>query len=194
MGKLLFALTLICALPLGGVLTVPEALSDVARLAGINFKLENSPTKQKYLPETMAGGVAVFDFDNDGRLDIFFTNGASIQDPMPPGATAEKTGERYWNRLFHQNADGTFSDVSAGSGLDVAGYGMGVAIGDINNDGLPDVLVTEYGGVRLFLNQGGGHFLAALPNLLVIGAVNGAFDGTRHNFCFAVVRCCMTQD
>src|SRR5262249_33106705 len=62
------------------------------------------------------------------------------------------------NQLFQQQADGTFRDVSAGSGLDVAGYGMGVAIGDVNNDGRPDVLLTEYGATRLFLNQGKGHF------------------------------------
>src|SRR5262249_50342108 len=90
-------------------------------------------------------GCAFFDFDGDGRLDLYLLHNGG-----PKGAK---------NQLFHQEADGTFRDVSAGSGLDVAGYGMGVAVGDVNNDGRPDVVLTEYGGTRLFLNQGGGRFL-----------------------------------
>ena len=97
------------------------------------------------MPETVGSGAALLDFDNDGRLDIYLVQNAGPQSQSK-------------NKLFHQGLDGKFTDVSAGSGLDVAGYGMGVASGDINNDGLPDVLVTEYGGVRLFLNIGQGKF------------------------------------
>src|SRR5205807_5047890 len=85
------------------------------------------------------------DFDNDGRLDLYL-----LQNSGP--------NSRATNRLFRQGPDGRFTDVSAGSGLDVAGYGMGVAIGDVNNDGWPEVLITEYGRIRLFLNNGNGTF------------------------------------
>src|SRR5947208_11911400 len=93
----------------------------------------------------MGSAVALFDFDGDGLLDLSLVQNAG------PNAPAK-------NRLYRQLPGGKFTDVSAGSGLDVAGYGMGVAVGDVNNDGLPDVLLTEYGGVRLFLNNGNGTF------------------------------------
>src|SRR4029077_17573959 len=97
-----------------------------------------------FMPQIMGSGAALFDFDGDGRLDVYLLQNG--------GAEGAK------NCLFHQEADGRFKDVSAGSGLDIAGYNMGVAIGNVNNDGRPDVLVTQYGGVKLFLNQGGGQF------------------------------------
>jgi hypothetical protein len=93
----------------------------------------------------MGSGAALFDYDNDGRLDIYL-----IQNASPASRAA--------NKLFHQEPDGRFKDVSAGSGLDVAGFGMGAAVGDINNDGHPDLAFTEYGAVRLFVNQGSGKF------------------------------------
>jgi len=135
-----------------------EALTDVARPLGINFHLENSPTTQKYLPETMDGGVAVFDYDNDGRLDIFFANGAQIDDPMPAGKKAEKTSPRYYNRLFHQNADGTFTDVTEKAGVAGSGYSMGVAVGDYDNDGFEDLFVTGLDRTTLYHNNGDGTF------------------------------------
>jgi hypothetical protein len=97
------------------------------------------------MPQSVGSGAALFDLDNDGRLDIYL-----IQNGGPESKST--------NRLFRQLPDGRFQDVSAGSGLDVAGYGMGVAVGDVNNDGWPDVLVTEYGRVRLFINNGNGTF------------------------------------
>jgi hypothetical protein len=97
------------------------------------------------MPQSMGSGAALFDFENDGRLDIYL-----LQDGGPNSGST--------NRLLHEGPDGRFTDVSAGSGLDIAGYGMGVAVGDVNNDGWPDVLVTQYGGIRLFLNNGNGTF------------------------------------
>lgn len=126
--------------------TVSVWFEDITAKSGIKFTHDVGTPGRFFMPETVGSGAALFDYDNDGRLDIYL-----IQNGGPKSSSV--------NKLFHQGADGKFTDVSAGSGLDVAGYGMGVAIGDINNDGAPDVLVTEYGGVRLFLNQGGGHFL-----------------------------------
>ena len=85
---------------------------DVTRALGVQFKHEASPTSQKYLVETMGAGVALFDCDGDGRLDIFFVNGARIDDPMPKGALPVKDNPKYWNRLYHQNPNGIFEDIT----------------------------------------------------------------------------------
>jgi hypothetical protein len=98
-----------------------------------------------FMPDQIGSGIAVFDCDNDGRLDLYFVQNGGTN-----------SGAR--NQLFRQEADGTFRNASAGSGLDVIGRGMGAWAADVNNDGLPDVLVTEYGAVRLFQNSGGGRF------------------------------------
>lgn len=135
-----------------------ESFTDVTGHLGISFRIENSPTTQKYLPETMCCGVAVFDYDHDGRLDIFFVNGARIDDPMPAGKKPEKSDPRYWNRLFHQNPDGTFTDVTAKSGLAGSGYSMGVAVGDYDNDGFEDLFVTGLDHATLYHNNGDGTF------------------------------------
>src|SRR5215210_3802139 len=82
---------------------------DVTRSVGIDFRHENSATSSKYLVETMGGGVALLDYDNDGRLDIFFTNGARIDDVLPEGKQPDKSDRKFWNRLYHQNADGHFT-------------------------------------------------------------------------------------
>ncbi len=112
---------------------------------GLHFVHEAGPTGTYFMPQQVGSGAALFDFDNDGRLDLYLLQNAG------PGSGVT-------NRLFRQNSAGRFEDVSAGSGLDVDGFNMGVAVGDVNNDGLPDVLVTQYGGVKLFLNLGGGKF------------------------------------
>ncbi len=106
----------------------------------------------------MGAGVALFDYDNDGRLDIYFVNGAPLSDPTPKGTIPQKTGPQYWNRLYHQKPDGTFEDVTEKAGLQGAGYGMGVAVGDYDNDGYEDLFVTAYGGNKLYHNNGDGTF------------------------------------
>jgi hypothetical protein len=154
----------IYALGLTGLLSAQSpdvGFTDVTQQLKVNFKQENSATSNKYLIETMGGGVALLDYDNDGRLDIFFVNGAYIADPMPEGKLPDKSEPKYWNRLYHQNADGTFTDVTerAGlSGMPQNYYGMGVAVGDYDNDGFEDIYVTGYGGNTLYRNNGNGTF------------------------------------
>src|SRR5690349_14147649 len=131
---------------------------DVATSLGVEFKHAAPHTSKKYLLETMGAGVALFDYDNDGRLDLFVVNGAEINDPSPNGFIPEKTGPVYWNRLYHQKPDGTFEDVTEKAGLKGAGYGMGVAVGDYDNDGFEDLFVTGYGGNHLYHNNGNGTF------------------------------------
>src|SRR2546422_1813478 len=147
---------------LGGAAPSPEVqFTDVTQAVGIDFKHESSATSNKYLVETMGGGVALLDYDNDGRLDIFFTNGAKIEDPMPNDKLADKSDRKFWNRLYHQNSDGTFTDVTEKAGLTGMPqnhYDMGVAVGDYDSDGFEDLYVTSYGGNTLYHNNGDGTF------------------------------------
>jgi hypothetical protein len=123
----------------------PPWFEDITEKVGLDFVHDAGPVDNKYfLPQIVGSGAAVFDFDGDGLLDIYLLNNGG-----PHGRP---------NRLFRQLPGGRFQDVSKGSGLDIPGYSMGVAIGDVNNDGFPDVLVTQYTGVRLFLNKGNGTF------------------------------------
>ena len=131
---------------------------DVTQRLGVNFQYRASHTSKKYLLETMGAGVALFDYDNDGRLDIYLVNGAPLADPTPKGTIPEKTNSQYWNRLYHQLPDGTFEDVTEKAGVQGAGYGMGVAVGDYDNDGFEDLYVTAYGGNKLYHNNGNGTF------------------------------------
>ncbi len=145
----------------GGASAPDVQFTDITQAVGIDFKHENSATSNKYLIETMGGGVALFDYDGDGRLDVFFTNGAKLEDPMRPGQVPDKSDRRFWNRLYRQNADGTFSDVTEKAGLTGMPqnrYGMGVAVGDYDNDGFQDLYVTNYGGNTLYHNNGDGTF------------------------------------
>jgi hypothetical protein len=123
----------------------PGWFRDVTADVGLGFTHDAGPGGAYFLPEVMGSGAAVLDFDNDGRLDVYLVSNGG-----------PRSGSK--NRLFRQMPDGTFKDVSAGSGVDVAGYGMGAAVGDIDNDGFPDLLLTEYGRVRLFRNNGNGTF------------------------------------
>ena len=143
---------------------------DITRASGVNFRALASHTPKKYLLETMGSGVALFDYDNDGRLDIFVVNGAPVLDPTPKGTIPEKTGTQYWNRLYHQKQDRTFEDMTEKAGLQGVGYGMGVAVGDYDNDGYEDLYVTAYGGNKLYHNNGDGTFTDLTEKAGVAGA------------------------
>jgi hypothetical protein len=132
--------------------------TDITNALGIHFSALAQHTSRKYLIETMGSGVALFDYDNDGRLDMFFVNGAPITDPTPKGTIPRKNGPASWDRLYHQKPDGSFEDVTERAGLQGTGYGMGVAVGDFDNDGYEDLYVTSYGGNKLYRNNGNGTF------------------------------------
>jgi hypothetical protein len=136
--------------------TVPEIpparFTDVTAAAGIRFVHYNGAEGDKLLPETMGGAAAFFDFDNDGDQDLLFVNGADwpwAKQKASPAPTAA---------LYRNDGQGHFEDVTRGSGLEVSFYGMGAAVGDMDNDGNVDVLITGVGGNRLFRNLGGGKF------------------------------------
>jgi hypothetical protein len=142
-------------------LSADVQFTDVTKASGIAFTHANSATPAKYLLETMGGGVALFDYDNDGRLDVFFTNGAKIEETMPRERRPDKADPAYWNRLYRQHADGTFEDVTEKaevSGRPQNQYGMGAAVGDYDNDGFDDLYVTNYGANTLYRNNGNGTF------------------------------------
>ncbi|HZQ22339.1 MAG TPA: CRTAC1 family protein [Terriglobales bacterium] len=141
--------------------TLATPTFDVKRPAGLDFVLQNSPTPQKYLIETMPGGVALLDYNNDGLLDMFLVNGGAVASPMKMPENFDRHDPKYWNRLYRQNRDGSFSDTTEAAGLAKAGegnYGMGVAVGDYDNDGYPDLYVTSYGTNILYHNNGNGTF------------------------------------
>jgi len=134
---------------------------EVRPQSGLDFILQNSPTPQKHLIETMPGGVALLDYNNDGLLDIFFVNGGRITTPIQKPDNFDRHDPLYWNRLYRQNKDGSFTDVTQQAGLANVGdgnYGMGVAVGDYDNDGYPDLFVTNYGKNILYHNNGDGTF------------------------------------
>src|SRR5712692_3372012 len=122
---------------------------DITAQAGITFKHVYSPEK-KYIVESISGGVALFDYDNDGYLDIFLVNSLTVE--------LIKSGKRTRSAIYHNNGDGTFTDVTDKAGLGDIGWGMGVAVGDYNNDGFDDLYVTCLGGNHLFKNNGNGTF------------------------------------
>ncbi|HTD85176.1 MAG TPA: CRTAC1 family protein [Candidatus Binatia bacterium] len=130
--------------------------TDITKEAGITFVHNNGAYGDKLLPETMGSGVAFLDYDNDGDQDLLFVNSTSW-----PG----KPGKSTTPALYQNDGTGKFTDVTAGSGLDVPIFGMGVAVGDYDNDGRVDVFITAVGGNRLFHNQGNGKFRAIAANL-----------------------------
>ncbi len=132
---------------------------DVTESKGISFVHDPGPLSDYFMPRALGAGAALFDFDRDGRLDILLLQSAGPDSPggdppFPPLAKGGKGGVR----LYRQLPNGNFRDVTQGSGLDCPGYNTGVAIGDVNNDGWPDVAIAQYRGVRLFLNNGNGTF------------------------------------
>jgi enediyne biosynthesis protein E4 len=123
--------------------------TDITQSSGIRFVHNNGATGKKYLPETLGPGVAFIDYDNDGWQDILFTNGEEW-----PGAAKKNSTLK----LYHNNHDGTFTDVTQRAGLAVSMYGMGVAVGDYDNDGYDELFITAVGQSRLFHNNGNGTF------------------------------------
>jgi enediyne biosynthesis protein E4 len=156
--------------PAGPGAAQPGRFVEVTASLGVRFEYLASHTSRKYLIETMGSGVALFDYDNDGKLDLFVVNGAPLGDPTPPEAVPRKTSPASWNRLFHQKADGTFEDVTERAGLAGVGYGMGAAVGDYDNDGFEDLYVTAYGGNKLYHNNGNGTFTDVTESAGVGGA------------------------
>lgn len=151
--SLLSSAVLLAGLGLAGPLSAQQQTSAPIRfeLKNIPFRLDSSQTAAKNVPETMAGGVAVFDYNGDGRPDIFFTNGADI-------ATLKKSSPKYSNRLFRNDGNGVFTDVTAEAGLAGIGFDDGAAVGDYDNDGYPDLFVAGVHGNTLYHNNGDGTF------------------------------------
>lgn len=148
----------------------PVSFRDISAESNVNFQRLSSFTSSKYLLEAMGGGVAMFDYDNDGRMDLFFTNGALLKDQMAKTEMPDKRDPKYRNRLYHQKKDGTFEDVTEKSGLQGEGYSMGVASADYDNDGYWDLYVTSYGGNRLYHNNADGTFTDVTKKLGVAAA------------------------
>src|SRR5215475_8545054 len=124
---------------------------ELAQTSGLRFVTANSPTPGKNQIETMVAGIALLDYDGDGFLDVYLVNGAAIP-------SLKKESQRYWNRLYRNNRDGTFTDVTEKAGVAGAGYGMGAAVGDFDNDGWPDLFVANVTANQLFRNNGDGTF------------------------------------
>ena len=151
--------------------SVPGAIrfEEIAHKSGLRFVTENCPTPNKYQPETMGGGVALLDYDNDGYLDVFLVNGAALP-------SLQKESSKYWNRLFRNNHDGTFTDVTEKAGVAGSGYGMGVAVGDYDNDGRADLFVANVTANQLLHNNGDGTF----TDVTVKAGLSGAsFQGNK---------------
>src|SRR5437879_4718776 len=168
-------------LAIASVVTAPAQVFDATLPRGLDFTHRNSPTAQKYLIETMGGGIALLDYNNDGLLDIFLVNSGRLTNPMPALENFGRRDPLYWNRLYRQNRDGSFTDVTKAAGLSNAGdgnYGMGVAVGDYDNDGHPDLYVTSYGKNILYHNNGDGTFTDVTAKAGVAGggwSVSGGF-------------------
>jgi hypothetical protein len=154
--------------PAKAVAEIPDAkFTDITAASGISFVHYNGAYGDKLLPETMGGGVAFFDFDNDGDSDLLFINSAAW-----PWRTSGDKGKPPTMALYRNDGKGRFDDVTAGSGLDFTFYGMGVAVGDYDNDGLVDICITGVGGNRLLHNLGAGKFADVTSAAGVGGSTN----------------------
>jgi hypothetical protein len=147
----------------------PIVFEEIAQRSGLTFVTDSSPTSFKNQPETMVAGVGLLDYDNDGYLDVLVVNGAAIP-------SLQKESPKYWNRLYHNNRDGTFTDVTEKAGVAGMGYGMGVAVGDYDNDGWPDIYVVNVGKNQLLHNNRDGTFTDVTDKAAVGG---GSFDGKK---------------
>lgn len=138
----------------GDPTTEPVLFEDANRDLGVEFSHDAGRTGRYFMPEMVPPGVALFDFDRDGDLDLYLVNSGSLDDRGQPAPDSNVA-----NRLYRQNPDGQFEDVSGASGLADTGYGMGVAVGDLNNDGYPDLYLSNFGPDRLYLNNRDGTFV-----------------------------------
>jgi len=145
------------------------SFTEIANSAGVRFSISSSPTPDKNQIEAMPAGVALLDYDGDGYQDIYFVNGAAIP-------SLQKEGPQYKNRLFRNNHDLTFTDVTEQAGVAGDGYSMGVAVGDYDSDGRPDLYVVGVNRNQLFHNKGDGTFTDATVKA---GVVGGVFDGKK---------------
>lgn len=146
----LFAVALAIESPKRTAAPAPIRFENVAERAGVRFTLENHPTAEKHIIETMPGGVAVFDYNNDGRPDLYFTNGAAAP------SLVKGAGDR--NRLFRNDGGWKFTDVTEEAGVAGHGYTNGVAAADYDNDGHVDLFVAGVLGNILYHNRGDGTF------------------------------------
>lgn len=140
-------------------------LEDIASQSNVRFTIRNAASPQKRLIETMIAGVAVFDYNNDGRPDLYFVNGATVPQ-------MSKDDPSFWNRLYRNNGDGTFTDVTVQAGVRGSGYGMGVAAGDFDNDGNEDLFVAGVDRNILYHNRGDGTFEDVTAKAGVSGATS----------------------
>ena len=153
LGRLPTCLVLFGALAAAVPVVAPSLIrfDEIAQKAGLQFMLRNAAAGQFHQIELTGGGVAVLDYNNDGCTDIFFTNGAAIP-------SLRKTGPEFFNRLFRNNCDLTFTDVTAEAGVAGEGYSMGAAVGDFDNDGFADLFIAGVNRNILYRNLGNGHF------------------------------------
>ncbi len=135
----------------------PVRFTDVTGRANIHFQHNSGSQGKKWLPETLGPGCAFFDADGDGWLDILIVNGTGLAQ-IGGSRSAYATPLKTTAALYRNQHDGTFADITKGSGLDFEAHSLGVAVGDYDNDGLDDVYITALEGDRLFHNEGGGHF------------------------------------
>jgi hypothetical protein len=137
--------------PAAGTSSGPIVFENIIDSSGVHFVMDSSTSVRKHQIETMLSGVGILDYNNDGLMDLYFVNGARLPD-------MDKSDPRYWNRLYRNNGDGTFTDVTEKAGVRGAGFGMGVAAADYDNDGWVDLYVTGVNRNQLFHNNGDGTF------------------------------------
>ncbi len=143
---------------------------DITAASGVAFRNSSAGTSQKYLLESMVGGVAMLDYNADGLLDLYFVNGAELKDPMPADAQPDKSDPTHWNRLYRNDGGWRFTDVTDEAGVRGRHFGQGVAAADYDNDGYSDLFLASFGGNLLYRNRGDGTF----EDATVAAGVGGA--------------------
>lgn len=153
----------------GSLASSPVTFEEIADRAGVRFVSDNGATSRKQQPEGLIAGVAVFDYDGDGYPDLYFVNGAHLPSLV-------KQDPKFQNRLYHNNGNLTFTDVTKEAGVGGGGYGMGVSVGDYDNDGRPDFYVVNVNGNHLYHNNGNGTFSDLTAKA---GVTGGLYEGKK---------------